>query len=490
MATIAEANVVLALEGLTAFNNHLATAHANLRSFVGQTASMLTGIGVGMSSRGMAEFFSESIQGAAALQESMAKIQVVFGTSSGIVSSMVEDLAAKFGLIKGPSLDAAANIGLILESSGMTKAAAAEMSASLLRLGADASRMFDKDFGVGIAKITSGLVGQSRPLREFGVMLDVNAVKQEAYRSGLAQTGAELTMQQKVQARAAIIMRELGFATGTLEREQGNLSAQLSKVQGDWANFQAAIGTAMIPAINELISLGYTLGEAFEIAFGTAPMDTFKGAMEGVASGLMGFRLYIKAVVLDFQDMALLGRQLKAGDFAGAGATAKKLITNQNAVDVNEAELFKHLGKGIVGAAGEVFGPGVDAEKFIPPEVATKAAKKSAYDKKLDKIIYGVEPGGVGFGAFGMFGNVGQMVNQAAMSEEFDYRIRKEKEQGGWSGGHVTDSMSFLKSAQEQILKGPDETQKRQLKELEEIRKLIAASGPNKLAAVAKGPVH
>ncbi len=483
MATkLADSYVELALHA-TRFFDGIANAHHATRSFVLQTSSLLTGISVGFTVRGMSEFFADSIRGAAALQESMAKINVVFGSSSSVVTAMVEDLASKFGLVKGPSLDAAANIGLILESSGMTKKAAAEMSASLLRLGADASRLFDKDFGVGIAKITSGLVGQSRPLREFGVLLDENAVKQEAYRSGLARVGEELTLQQKVQARAAIIMRELGFAAGTLEREEGNLSAQITKVIGDFANFQAALGTAVIPVVAELIKLGYSLGESFAIAFGTTPMDAFKGAMDGIAEGLMGFRLYTQAATKDFQDMALMASQLKAGDLSGAMETGKRLLTNQNAVDVNEAEMFKHLGKAISGTASGIFGGGLDIDRLIPEDVA----KRSKMDRMADKFIYGVEPGGVGFGAFGMFGDLGQRINRAAMAEEFDFRMGKEQAQGGWGGGVVTDPMSFLRSAQEALSKAPDETQERQLEELVKIRELVAASGPGDDGVILRG---
>lgn len=436
----------------------LTSAQGKLTSFVGSANTILAGMGVGVSAAAIGKFFGDAIMAASDLNESTNKVQQTFGAASGAVLAFADEMAAKFGLVKSSTLDAAANIGLIAQGAGFDASGAANLSTTLVKLAADASSFFNVPIDLALEKIRSGLVGEAEPLREFGVLLSEDAVKAEAYRMGLAQVGQELTDQQKVMARASIIQRDLGTASGDLERTQDGLANQLRKLSGDWENFLAVVGTDMVPAVSELIGLGYDLADAFSAAFGTGPLDVFRAAMVQITDGLTGLRLGLKGLL--------------TGDMQGA---AEDLI-------------FGKIREGLTGFAGDLASGGVHERPKVAP------AEKP---RKPGKNIYGVADNGAGYGMFGGFGMFGPMgaINQSMMDAATLQGIDKQEEeirrkQGAWGGGHVMDSMAFLKSAQEKILEPEDETAKKQLEELQKIREAVTKGGPMKGGFTVKGREH
>jgi hypothetical protein len=84
---------------------------------------------------------------------------------------------------------------------------------------------------------------------------------------------------------------------------------------------------------------------------------------------------------------------------------------------------------------------------------------------------------GGGFGAFGPMGNLANLM----MGPEIDAReLALRKKQAPWSAGHVMDTDSFLRAAQEKILSPDNETEKEQLRELVKIREVLSKAKPDR----------
>jgi hypothetical protein len=202
--------------------------------------------------RAAAGAFVEGVKGAMNLNESIQKTQVVFGGASKSVFAFSEAMQSAFGSSRQEILDASSSFGLIAKGAGLSKAAAAGMSVSLAKLADDASSFYNVPLDVALQKIQAGLVGQSRPLREFGVLLDEASVKAEAVRMGLALVGRELTSSQKVTARASLIEKGLADAQGDHLRTQGQLANQCREFTGRLENLGMTIGGIALPALTGL----------------------------------------------------------------------------------------------------------------------------------------------------------------------------------------------------------------------------------------------
>ena len=124
----------------------------------------------------------------------------------------------------------------------------------LTRLAADLGSAFNASSDEAAVALRSGLLGESEPLRRFGVFLSEAAVKQEAYASGIADVGSELTNQQKVLARYNIIMGQTADGQGVFGRDTGSLEDAQKRLAAEMENLSASVGTELIPVLVELVA--------------------------------------------------------------------------------------------------------------------------------------------------------------------------------------------------------------------------------------------
>lgn len=243
----------------------------------------------------------KTIMAASDLNEVLSKTGVVFGPQADMVTNAAQDMADKFGISKAVFLDAASGIGLVGKASGLTKKAAAGMSTEMAQLAADASSFYDVPVTEALDAMKSGLVGESEPMRRFGVLLSENAVKAEAARLGIADLGAELTEGQKVQARSSLIMRGMSDASGDLERTQSSVANRLREIRGRLTNFAADMGTKALPAaeafLTALVKAPKVIGNvASSIRDYVTTNATFKPVMDLVKAAISGVVAAVKAI--------------------------------------------------------------------------------------------------------------------------------------------------------------------------------------------------
>lgn len=220
---------------------------------IGTAAGNLASQAISGATSALMGFISRGVSGAANLGESLSKVDAIFGESSGKIRGMADDMAKSFGLPRQALLDAAAGIGLVGKAAGQSQGQAADLGVQMAKLAADASSFYNVPLEDALNKIRSGLVGESEPLRAFGVLLNEEAVAAEAVALGLAKTTKEVDQQAKVMARASLIEKGLVDATGDLERTADSTANQWRKVTGTLENAAVAMGSAMMPAITSVV---------------------------------------------------------------------------------------------------------------------------------------------------------------------------------------------------------------------------------------------
>jgi len=77
------------------------------------------------------------IDAASGLEESMSKVNVVFGDAAGSVVRFSEQAAVNLGISKQAALEATGTYGNLLQAFGIGQSAAQDMSTSLVQLAAD-----------------------------------------------------------------------------------------------------------------------------------------------------------------------------------------------------------------------------------------------------------------------------------------------------------------------------------------------------------------
>jgi hypothetical protein len=196
------------------------------------------------------------VQGAIALGEQTDRARIVFDDFSQGVIDQSKLMATAFGVSRKEFITSAGAFGTIFKGVGYTSKDAADLSVHFVKLATDLSSFAHIPVAEAMEKIQSGLAGQVRPLRDVGVMMSEEGVAALAAKMKIAALGAELTENQKVQARIAFITDKLKIATGNLAQTAGSAGNEVRSLEGRFASLASTIGTALLstlgPALDEV----------------------------------------------------------------------------------------------------------------------------------------------------------------------------------------------------------------------------------------------
>ena len=255
---------------------------------------------------------NRAVEAASDMNESMNKVQVVFGDAAGSVEAFAKTAATNLGMSQQAALEAAGTFGNLFSASGVAGTAAADMSEGILQLAADLGSFNNIDPGVMLEKLRSGLVGEVEPLRSVGILLTEATVKQKAMEMGLAASTEELTQADLVQARYALIVQQSSLAQGDFARTSDGLANSTRIMQAQMADTAATIGTQLLPVKMQLMQVVSNLLAKFQalspgvqdlivkvaaLAAGIGPVLLVLGALMTALSALSAPILAVVAAV-------------------------------------------------------------------------------------------------------------------------------------------------------------------------------------------------
>lgn len=233
------------------------------------------------------QFLKDGIAGATNLNETISKTDAVLDDASGGVKKFADEMASKFGLVKGEVLDVASGIGGLGKGlGGLSGAGLEKFTTDFTKLAADLSSFKNISLQEAGKALQVGLSGeQSDQLKQLGVVMTEATVKAFAYANGIAKVGHELTEQEKLTARAGVIQKALADASGDLDKTAGGTANQFRKFTGTITNLGTTIGTALLPIIDKSLGLLNTFADYAGKAFGDS-QGPVSGFVDKVTTGL------------------------------------------------------------------------------------------------------------------------------------------------------------------------------------------------------------
>lgn len=226
------------------------------RSFA-KTGAKLTDIGAKMSigiTAPLTAFGTLAFNAASDAAELQSAFNETFGSMAGGMTEWARVTGDAMGRSTQELQRAANAFGMFFNQAAPTKQAAAELSQQFTVLAQDLSSFFNVSTEDALAKLRSGLSGESEPLRDFGVFLSEAAVSAKAMEMGLSGVGNELTEQEKILARAAVIMEQTKTAQGDVARTAGGTANQVRAAAAAFEELQVTVGTKLLPVITPLIA--------------------------------------------------------------------------------------------------------------------------------------------------------------------------------------------------------------------------------------------
>lgn len=239
--------------------------------------------------------FVESIGLASDLSESTSKAGVVFGDFADEVERFASTAPTALGQTRAQALEATGTFGNLLRAVGLTEETSAQFSTSMVGLASDLASFNNTDPAEALDALRAGLVGETEPLKRFGVNMNEALLKQKAMELGLSNGKDVLDANAKAQAAYALIMEQTSLAQGDFARTSGGVANQQRILKAQVDEAKTAFGKGLLPALEALApaagsaltafiplaeSMGAGLGRAAQ--WGVDAVGTVSDALSGL----------------------------------------------------------------------------------------------------------------------------------------------------------------------------------------------------------------
>ena len=115
-------------------------------------------------------------------------------------------------------VEAQGSFNQLLEGYGIVDEKAAQMSKQLTQLGYDLSSLWNVDVDIAMKRLQSGMSGQIKGLKTWGINLSVAQLRETALAHGIEMSTAKMTEAQKAMLRYVTLMEKTTNVQGDLAR--------------------------------------------------------------------------------------------------------------------------------------------------------------------------------------------------------------------------------------------------------------------------------
>lgn len=265
------------------------------------------------------QFLGDSVQAASDLAEAQSKVGVVFGSSSDSVLKFGDNSAKALGQSKRQALEAAGTFGNLFVAVGLAESQSADMSTTLTALASDLASFNNTSIDEALTALRSGLVGETEPLKRFGVNLNEATLKAKAMSLGLADGTGVLSSSAKAQAAYALILEQTGTAQGDFARTSDQLANTQRISAAEYDNAKTELGEGLLPIMQTGVEVGGALAKMFGALPG--PIQTGAVALTGLTVVLGVFGPKIAAGAGYLQSLGASGLAAAQGLVAPTVAT-------------------------------------------------------------------------------------------------------------------------------------------------------------------------
>jgi hypothetical protein len=242
-----------------------------------------------------------SVKLAGDAEQANRKLESTFGPFAVDLSRKLAGLRKDIPATSAELTNMAATFGELLIPLRLAPQEVAKMSVELIKAAKNVSVFRGVSTERGFNAIVNALVGQSRELKKLGIEIDDRTIRDEAYRTGLARVGAQLSTTQKVMAGYSVIMQRTGLVQNTLQDQQNTFNVRMLFFTASVKEAGIALGSVLLPSITRLVVHATSLADRFSLLSGTGKTMVFVfgaiAAAIGPALIALGFLVRTIAVV-------------------------------------------------------------------------------------------------------------------------------------------------------------------------------------------------
>jgi hypothetical protein len=196
-------------------------------------------------------FGQEAITQARDLERNMYGLQKVFGLMSPVMTEFVEG-ASSIGLSQSEAAKASTFLGSVLKQSGFEMSDVAVETEKLVKLGVDLATLYGYDVQEALLGMTALFRGEYDPIEKFGVAMKQSEINAELAARGQDNLAGAARRNAEQTIRLELLYQRAADALGSFDEQTNNLFVSQKVLGATFRDMQAAVGTALIPAITTL----------------------------------------------------------------------------------------------------------------------------------------------------------------------------------------------------------------------------------------------
>lgn len=197
-------------------------------------------------------FMKSAVAGASAFEAEFEGVNQAFGEGAALVQEFAKQAAFTAGVAEVPALRAAKSFGVFAKSAGLAGEDAGKFATGLVQAAGDLGSFYDLPTEQALAAISSGLRGETEPLRRFNILIGEAEMNAKSMAMGLGASSSALSQQEKVLVRQQLIMEGLGVAQGDFVKYQDTYGNSIKTVGALFQNLQKDVGAALLPVLAKL----------------------------------------------------------------------------------------------------------------------------------------------------------------------------------------------------------------------------------------------
>ena len=257
-------------------NRLLGGSFATLRSKM-----LLASFGFGIFSRTLLRYAKE----AGNVVEITSKFNVVFGELSSEATISISKMADRLGFANSTLMDFASTFQDTFVPLGFARDESARLSLGLTKLAVDVASFSNKMDADVVRDFQSAIVGNHETVKKYGIIINEARLEQEAYDSGLANSGETLSDIVKVMARYQLIVKGSDDAIGDKERTLDSYNNALKDFNEQLKISSQEIGETIIPLATGLLKIASHLADKSSIL-------GYASSLSILASGFLTARIH------------------------------------------------------------------------------------------------------------------------------------------------------------------------------------------------------
>lgn len=196
---------------------------------------------------------AKGVEAASNLNEIQNVVDVAFGKSAAAVDAWSKTAINAYGLNQIEALHYASTLRAMFGSMGLANGAADNMSTSLAGLAGDLASFYNLSTDDAFEKIQAGIAGETKPLKDLGINMDVANLQAYALSQGITKSFSAMSQAEQTTLRYNYLLSVTSMAQGDFARTNGSYANQMRVFQANIESLTVSLGQAVIPLIQAVL---------------------------------------------------------------------------------------------------------------------------------------------------------------------------------------------------------------------------------------------